>query len=98
MSDDEIKGLHDRLDRIEHISLLAAKEVLDIEEAALLTGYKKGFIYRLTSERRIPHYKKNNKLLFKKSELEAWLCELKVLSGSEINSRAETYVATHKKQ
>lgn len=96
MSGDEIKGLHDRLDRIEQITLLGVKEVLDIDEAALFTGYSKGFLYRNTSERTIPHYKKNNKLLFKKSELERWLCGRKVLSKEEINSRADTYTAIYK--
>lgn len=96
MSSEEIKGIHDRLDRLEHISLLAAKDVLNLDEAAMYTGFKKGFIYRLTSEKRIPHYKKGGKLLFRKDELEAWLTENKILSGAEINSRAETYTATHK--
>lgn len=87
-----------RFDRIEIATRLGAKDVLDIEEAALLTGYKVKGLYTLTSEKRIPHYKKNGKLYFKKSELEAWMTENKVLTDEEINSRAETYTATHKRK
>lgn len=92
-----IQQINERLARMETASLLAAKSVLTIEEAALLTGYAVKGIYQLTSEKRIPHYKKNGKLYFKKEELEAWMTENKVLTEAEVNSRAETYVATHKR-
>lgn len=94
----ELKEYMDaRFDRIETAALLGAKEVLDIEEAALLTGYKVKGLYTLTSEKRIPHYKKNGKLYFKKSELEEWLTENRVLTEQEIHGKAVTYTATHKK-
>ena len=85
-----------RLDRIERLTLISAKAVLDIDEASLLTGFSKGHLYRLTSERQIPHYKKNRKLYFKKSELEAWMLEDKVQTAEDIESQATTYVVTHK--
>lgn len=92
----ELKEYMDaRFDRLEIAARLGAKEVLDIEEAALLTGYKVKGLYTLTSEKRIPHYKKNGKLYFKKSELEAWLTENRVLTEAEIHSKAVTYTATH---
>lgn len=85
-----------RLDRIERLTLIGAKAVLDIDEASLLTGFSKGHLYRLTSERQIPHYKKSRKLYFKKSELEAWMLEDKVQTTEDIESQATTYVVTHK--
>lgn len=92
----ELKEYMDaRFDRLEIAARLGAKEVLDIEETALLTGYKVKGLYTLTSEKRIPHYKKNGKLYFKKTELEAWLTENKVLTEAEIHSKAVTYTATH---
>lgn len=33
------------------------------------------FLYKQTSDRAIPHFKKNRKVLFKKQELEDWLTE-----------------------
>lgn len=94
-TDDKLQALSDKLDRIERISLVGAKNVLDLQEAVILTGFSKGQLYRLTSNKQIPHFKKNQKLYFKKSELEDWMLENKVLSEAEINSRASTYVSTH---
>lgn len=87
--------MDERFDRIEVAARLGSKEVLNIEEAALLTGYKVKGLYTLTSEKRIPHYKKNGKLYFRKSELEAWMTENKVLTEKEIHSKAVTYTVTH---
>lgn len=93
----ELKEYMDaRFERIETAALLGSKEVLGVEEAALLTGYKVKGLYTLTCEKRIPHYKKNGKLYFKKDELEAWMTENKVLTQQEINSKAQTYVSTRK--
>lgn len=91
-----LQTIDTRLNRIERMTLIGAKSVLDIDEASLLTGFSKGHLYRLTSERQIPHYKKNRKLYFKKSELEAWLLEDKVMTTEDIESQAATYVVTHK--
>lgn len=92
-----IQQINERLARIETTSLIAAKSVLTIEEAALLTGYKVKGIYDMTSRKTIPHYKRNGKLYFKKEELEAWMTENRVLTQDEINSKAETYTALHKR-
>ena len=91
-----LQTIDTRLNRIERLTLISAKAVLDIDEASLFTGFSKGHLYRLTSERQIPHYKKSRKLYFKKSELEAWLLEDKVLTAEDIDSQAATYVVTHK--
>lgn len=88
--------MEERFDRLQTATLLAAKNVIAVEEAAMLTGYTVKGIYTLTSEKRIPHYKKNGKLYFKKDELEAWMTENRVMTQREIDSKAQTYVATHK--
>ena len=87
-----INEINARLLRIEELTLAGFKTVLDITEASQFTGISKGQIYRLTSERRIPHYKRNNKLHFKKTELENWMLQNKVETIDEINSRASTYL------
>lgn len=91
-----LQDLSNQLGRVERLAAINAKAVLDLDEAVLFTGFSKGHLYRLTSERQIPHYKKNRKLYFKKTELEAWLLEEKVLTNAELDSRAATYIATHK--
>jgi predicted DNA-binding transcriptional regulator AlpA len=96
MSDEAIQVMTERFDRLERLTLIGAKTVLDLEEAAMFTGFSIGHLYRLTSNRLIPHFKKSRKLYFKKSELEDWMLERKVMTDKEMESLATTYVATHK--
>lgn len=93
----EIQDISNKLDRIEQLAIISSKTVLDLSEAAVFTGYSESHIYNLTSRKAIPHYKKNRKLFFKKSELEDWLLERQVKTDKEIESKATTYVSTHKK-
>lgn len=88
--------INERLLRIEELTLAGFKVALDITEASQFTGISRPQIYRLTSERRIPHYKKNNKLYFKKTELENWMLQNKIETIDEINSRASTYAYNNK--
>lgn len=96
MSSEEYNAINERLDRIEQLALINTKPILDVKEAATFTGFSVKHLYRLTSTKQIPHFKKNAKLLFKKSELEDWLTEQKVLTTAEINRKATTYTVTHK--
>lgn len=89
----EIKA---QLLRIEELTLAGIKAVLNVTEASQFTGISKPQLYRLTSEKRIPHYKKNNKLYFKKTELENWMLQNKIETIDEINSKASTYVYNNK--
>lgn len=87
------KDIADRLDRIETLTRISAKTILDVLEASTFTSLSVGRIYRLTSERKIPHYKRGNRLYFRKTELEEWLLETKVKTGDEIAAEADTYTA-----
>ena len=91
-----INEINARLLRIEELTLAGFKAVLDVTEASQFTGISKPQLYRLTSEKRIPHYKKNNKLYFKKTELENWMLQNKIETIDEINSKASTYVYNNK--
>ncbi len=93
---EELQALNERLDRIERLTLIAAKPVLDLSEAAIFTGYSKDHLYRLTCGRQIPHYKQARKLYFRKAELEDWMTQDRVRTVSEIQSAASTYLSTHK--
>ena len=92
-----LQTLSDKLDSLSRMTLIGAKTVLDLEETCLFTGLSKGHLYRLTSGRQIPHFKKNRKLYFKKSDLEAWMCDNRVQTEKEINCKAATYCSTHKR-
>ncbi|WET48447.1 hypothetical protein PYS58_17935 [Chryseobacterium indologenes] len=47
---------YDILVEIRNLMLLK-KEILNIDEVALYTGFEKSYLYKLTSRRAIPHYK-----------------------------------------
>lgn len=81
-----------QLDRMERNSLIAAKSVLNIEEAAVFTGLSRSYLYSCVWDRRIPHYKKGRKLYFKKSELEDWLLEDRIIGMAEVDSLAAAYL------
>lgn len=97
MSADELNELNARLDRIERAALLAAKDVLTMDETVFYTGLSKAFLYQLTSRGDIPHYKRSRKLYFHKADLNAWLTKTKVMSNDEVESKAETYMMLKRK-
>lgn len=71
---------------------LATKKVLSFEEAAQFTGLSKSYLYKLTSQQRIPHYKPSGKLIyFERNELERWLMQNRVSATDEIESKVQSY-------
>lgn len=94
---DEFVALNTKLEKIEKIALLGAKNVLTIDEVSLMTGLSKGHIYRLTSTQGIPHYKPNGRnLYFKKDEIEDWLLQNRISTLEEISNKATTHTAIKK--
>lgn len=86
------------LDAIKRYSLLAAKNVLNLEDVALLTGLSKSHLYKLTCKRLIPHYKQNGKqMYFDRSEVEAWMKQNRVTTQAEAEQFAIAYTVTGKK-
>lgn len=71
---------------------LATKKVLSFEEAVQFTGLSKSYLYKLTSQQRIPHYKPSGKLIyFERNELERWLIQNRVSTTDEIESKVQSY-------
>lgn len=58
-----LEQLNEKIDNLSRLTLISSKTVLDFEETILFTGLSKGHLYRLTSNRQIPYFKKNRKLL-----------------------------------
>ncbi len=87
-----------KLEAIERNSLLAAKNVLTIDDVAVLTGMSKSHLYKLTCSKQIPFYRPNGKqLYFDRAELESWLKQNRVSTTDEAEQLAIAYVVTHKK-
>ncbi len=97
MASEEYTQINERLDRIERMVLLGSKDVLTLEEVSLMTGFSTSKIYRMTSNKTIPHYKPlGGKLFFDKAEIENWLRTNKVETDAAIRSKANTFCFTHK--
>ncbi len=82
-----------KLEKIEQLSMLAAKNVLTIEDASVLTGLAKSSIYRMTSQRQIPHSKRGNSLYFDRKELENWMLEYRVKTTKECEQEVAACLA-----
>jgi excisionase family DNA binding protein len=78
---------------IRKFSLLAAKNILDVDDVVALTGLSKGFVYKLTCRKEIPHYKPNGKLLyFDRQEIESWMKQNRVNTIEEAEQTASKYL------
>lgn len=67
--------IRDRLDRIERLTLLSAKNVLTVDDLALLIGKSPRTIRNQVKE--FPHYKNGKSVYFRKDEIESYLCQVK---------------------
>ena len=68
------------------------KEVLTTDEAASYMGVSKSYLYKLTMEKRIPHYKPMGKMVyFNRQELEYWLLSNRVATDGELSQDAQAY-------
>jgi excisionase family DNA binding protein len=67
-----VEELTMRLDQLEG-TLWLSKNVLTSTEAALYLGIAESYLYKLTSKKKIPHYKPNGRCIyFNKEELSRW--------------------------
>lgn len=89
--------IRERLDRIERLTLLSAKNVLCFDDLVLLTGLSKSHLYKLTCSHQIPHYKPNGKqLYFDRAEIENWMKQNRISTTDEIETAAVNYLVTGK--
>ena len=92
----DLQEIKSQLDRIERLSALAAKNVLNIDDVAILTGMSKGYIYQLTHKRIIPFYKPTGKqMYFDRSEIEAWMKRNRYDTNDEIDAQARARAASY---
>ena len=91
--------MKDIINKILNYSLLAAKNVLTLEDVSLLTGLSKSHLYKLTCNHQIPHYKPNaQQLYFDRAEIEAWMKQGKVSTVDESEQMAALYLAKTSKK
>lgn len=90
---EELTTVMERLESIERMTLLAAKNVLDLSDVALITGYSKKYLRLLIARREIPHYRRGNRLYFSRKEIDDWMLGQRIPTNEEIESQAATYMA-----
>ncbi|MBL1320241.1 MAG: helix-turn-helix domain-containing protein [Methylophaga sp.] len=75
-------------------ALAFSKETLDFNETAQYTNQSRSYLYKLTSQGLIPHYKPNGKkIYFKRSELDEWMLRNKSYSSDEIAEQVDNHMA-----
>lgn len=86
--------IDEKLDRIEKLTLLNAKEAFTMDDAAAYTGLSKGYLYKLVHLKKIPYYKSEGgkQTYFAKTELTRWLLKYRVSTTEEAQEAAAAYV------
>jgi len=70
---------------------------MTIEEAAAFLHSSKSYVYKLTSENKIPHFKKGKRVYFYSENLESWLAESSVPTVSDIRNRVDSFLLRKEK-
>lgn len=83
-----IAELQERIGKLENLCF-AAKEVLNLEEAASFLGIARSTLYKMTHLGQIPYFKPSGKLIFfEKKALLGWVRSAKSKSVDEIKEEA----------
>ncbi|PRP68277.1 helix-turn-helix domain-containing protein [Nonlabens agnitus] len=72
---------------------LLKKEVLNLNEAAAYLDISASHLYKLTSQKQIPHFcPQGKKLYFNRTELDQWLQRNRQITTDEIDAQATEYL------
>ena len=91
------KNVFDKLTAIETL-LLATQQSrpLNLKEAAEFLDFSRSYLYRLTSQGRVPCYKPEGKrVYFDRAELVNWLKRNRIRPQEELEATAANYVVNH---
>lgn len=78
---DKIEKIEELLNYEKQSNLDPTRKLLNITQAAELTGIKKNTLYLYTSRNKIPHSKRANKLFFFEDDLISWIEESKRITN-----------------
>jgi len=65
-------------------------------ECSQLTGYSVNTINKMICEKKIPYYKKNAKVIFKRAEIEDWLLSNRIQTVEEFLEQKENQLSNGK--
>lgn len=78
---------------------LLRKDVLNLNEACSYLDISASHLYKMTSQKLIPHFcPQGKKLYFNRTQLDEWLQRNRQDSADEIESMAANYLLTHKRK
>jgi excisionase family DNA binding protein len=78
---------------------LLMKEVLNFNDACSYLDISASHLYKLTSQKSIPHFcPQGKKLYFNRTELDEWLQRNRQSSADEIETMAANYLLTNKRK
>jgi excisionase family DNA binding protein len=81
------------------ISRILAKPVLDIAETARYLKISESHLYKLISQKQIPHYcPQGNRIYFNREELDQWLMRNRQSSSDDIDSAASDYIIRNRRR
>ena len=70
------------------------KEILTIEEASEFLGLSVSRLYKMTSNKEIPHYKPGGKKIYlNRNEIEGWILNSRVASVYEFDEKLDNYLS-----
>ena len=87
------KNMFDKLTSIESLLVATQPKPLTLKEAAEFLDFSKSYLYRLTSQGRIPCYKPEGKrVYFDRAELVDWLKRNRNRTQEETEEKAASYI------
>ncbi len=97
----ETREISEKLEKIEELinrQTLQNKTIFTIAELIIYTGFSKHYIYKLTSQKKIPFSKPNGKnIFFKKSDVDNFFLSNPQATIDEIEEEAINYVVNELK-
>ena len=90
------KNVFDKLTAIESLLVGAQPKPLTLKEAAEFLDFSRSYLYRLTSQGRVPCYKPEGKrVYFDRAELVNWLKRNRIRPQEETEETAASYIVNH---
>lgn len=86
-----LEDIAKRLERLEALAALASKDVLDVKDTSMLTGYTVKYLRLLIARREIPHYRRGNRIYFNRDEVEEWMMGERIPTNEEMQIKAVGY-------
>ena len=90
------KNVFDKLTAIESLLVATQPKPLTLKEAAEFLDFSRSYLYRLTSQGRVPCYKPEGKrVYFDRAELVNWLKRNRIRLQEETEEKAASYIVNN---